>query len=743
MDSSLNILWVIFCAILVSTMQAGFCCLESGLVRAKNSINVAIKNLVDFCVASLLFSMIGCALMFGESHYGLVGGSIPPVSEWTGEDYSLFLFFVTFCGTATTIVSGAVAERMSFFGYFIVAVILSTLVYPVTGHWVWGGQLFQPTDGWLGRLQFHDFAGSTVVHSVGGWMALAAILIIGPRIGRFTPKLKNIDGDNLPTAVLGVFLLWFGWFGFNGGSTLAFTGLVPQILVNTAQGGAAGGLTALFTTWYFDRKPKVPLVMNGVVAGLVSVTAGCDVMSLLGAICAGAIGGVLCTIAARVLVWYRLDDPVGVVSAHLICGIWGTLAVPLFRDPTLWDVEYSLWRLLGIQILGVITVAFYSFSVSYLLLKLINHFVPLRVTANEERMGLNVAEHGAGTATQDLIKGMNEHLLLENFTQPIFMEPETDMALIASHYNRVLAKMNQIRSELNASHDQLLRVLNSPAFPVVISDRTTSVILFINQQAAELFGFSLQEVGRYHELDFWYTSSERRDFLNQIQQDGQIESFEARFCRVNQETFWSLISGLEIIYDGYQCVLFSFSDISVHIQRERQLHFLAMRDELTGLYNRRAFFEEAKEAIAHDQIESGSSALMMLDVDYFKRVNDQFGHGMGDLVLKEIAQQCRRLVEQNGFMGRLEGEEFAIMLLQAPLEEALAIAEELRQTVENSRIPGNNETISVTISIGLTMVQEAVPLDTLLMRADKALYRAKTGGRNRVEQYFSIHNEPI
>ena len=740
MDSNLNILWVIFCAILVSTMQAGFCCLESGLVRAKNSINVAIKNLVDFCIASLLFSLVGFALMFGKSHFGLVGGFIPAMSEWTAEDYTFFLFQLTFCGTATTIVSGAVAERMSFLGYFITSVILSALVYPVTGHWVWGGTRFDGGYGWLHQLEFHDFAGATVVHAVGAWMALAAILVIGPRLGRFSPRPKEIDGDNLPTAVLGVFLLWFGWFGFNGGSTLAFNDLVPRILVNTAQGGAAGGFAALLTTWFLDKRPRVPLIMNGVLGGLVSVTAGCDVMSSGGDICAGAIGGVLCTLAARALVRYRIDDPVGVVAAHLVCGIWGTLAVSFFRDPAFSDGT-SFWRLLGIQTLGVVAIGLYAFVVSYAFLVMVNRIIPLRVTETEERIGLNVSEHGASTATQELISGMREHSALGDFTQPIVVEPGTDVAPIANHYNRVLAKMNEIRTELSASQKQLLDILNSPAFPVVISDRTTGTIFFINERAAELFGFSLQETGRYSELNFWCKPGDRHNFLAQIYKDGQIESFEARFQRVNKQKFWSLISGLEIDYDGQPCILFSFSDISAQIKREKQLHWLAMRDELTGIYNRRAFFDEAKTAITlHDeQIED--IALLMLDVDFFKSINDRFGHGVGDQVLKHIVQTCEDTLQERGFIGRLGGEEFAVLLLQSPLHKALAIADTLRQSIAQTPLRHDDTNIQFTVSIGLTMVQRNASFKQLLEQADEALYRAKANGRNRVEQYLDIYSD--
>ncbi len=744
MDSSLNIIWVIFCAILVSTMQAGFCCLESGLVRAKNSINVAIKNLVDFCIASLIFSLVGFALMFGDSHYGLVGGVLPPASQWSAEDYTFFLFELTFCGTATTIVSGAVAERMSFLGYFVTSVIISAVIYPITGHWVWGGLRFDTANGWLRTLEFHDFAGATVVHSVGAWMALAAILVIGPRLGRFTPKLKDIDGHNLPTAVLGVFLLWFGWFGFNGGSTFAFNEHVPQILVNTAQGGAAGGLAALLTTWFLDKRPQVPLIMNGVVGGLVSVTAGCDVITPAGAICAGAIGGILCTLSARILVWYRIDDPVGVVAAHLVCGVWGTSAVALFADPTLWDGSQGFWRSLGIQVLGVTSIGLYSFFVGYGALKLVSLFVPLRVTAAEEKIGLNVSEHGASTATQELIEGMNEHVLRGDFTQPVVVEPETDVAPIANHYNRVLAKMNQIRSELNASRGQLLSILDSPAFPVVISNRETGTILFINQRAAALFGFVLQEVGRYREVDFWCRPGDRLDFLAQIHKHGQIESFEAQFCRANQQTFWSLISGLEITYDGQACVLFSFSDISVQIQREQQLQFLAMRDELTGLYNRRAFFEEANKAIARHRQELGEMVLMMLDVDHFKQINDQYGHGIGDGVLQQIASQCEQVLQDIGFVSRLGGEEFAILLQQVSSPTtAMAIATQLCKSIAEQPIVVDGKSLSsVSVSIGITMVQPNLSLDILLQQADRALYRAKAAGRNRVEAYFLTDSFP-
>ena len=691
--AALDLVWIIFCAILVSTMQAGFCCLESGLVRAKNSINVAIKNLVDFCIACIIFSLVGFRLMFGDSEFWLLGLHIPPASAWDSSDYTFFLFELIFCGTASTIVSGAVAERMTFLGYFIAVIILSAFVYPITGHWVWGGLNFDATQGWLSRLQFHDFAGATVVHSVGAWMAFAAILILGPRIGRFKPVNRNIEGHNLPTAVLGVFLLWFGWFGFNGGSTLTFNDQVPQILVNTAEGGAAGGLAALLTTWLMDKRPKVPIIMNGVIGGLVSVTAGCDLMMPLGAAFSGFIGGILCTLASRLLSYFRVDDAIGVVPAHLVCGIWGTLAVAIFIEPTLWLPDYNFWRKLGIQTLGISVIGLYAFVISYVLLWLINQVLPLRVTTEQERIGLNISEHGASTATQDLIAKMDAHSLAGNFSQLVLVEPETDVAPIANHYNRVLKRMNQITEALQTSQTRLQKILDSPAFPVVISNPSSGIIEFINSRATELFGFSLQETGRYRETSFWQNISDRKNFVKQVQQKKRVDSFEALMIRFNpEETFWCLITGLEINYNDYPCILFSFSDISAQIQREKILRQIADTDSLTGIANRRGFFNQARRLIATTVTDQWAMSILMLDIDYFKQINDVHGHDIGDEVIQSMTKICNSLLRKNDLMGRLGGEEFAVLLCNTRLDDAEKIAKRIRLEVANTTFSSPKET---------------------------------------------------
>ena len=288
-------LWVVMASTLVFVMQAGFAMVETGMTRSKHSINVAIKNLTDFGVSTLVFWAVGFGLMFGLTVGGVVGSSGFLFDGSTSWNWVFFLFQTMFCSTTATIVSGAVAERMRFASYIITTLVMSLLVYPVFGHWAWGGAESGQAAGWLVRLGFVDFAGSSVVHSVGGWASLALLLIIGPRTGRYRPDgtTATINGSNIPMAVLGVCLLWFGWFGFNGGSTLAMNGDVAGIVVRTTLGGAAGMLGALALGWPIYRKPDINLVLNGSLAGLVAITANCHVVSPAQAILIGAVGGML------------------------------------------------------------------------------------------------------------------------------------------------------------------------------------------------------------------------------------------------------------------------------------------------------------------------------------------------------------------------------------------------------------------------------------------------------------------
>ena len=456
-----NTIWLLVCTVLVLLMQAGFTCLETGLVRAKNSINVAVKNVADFCVASIAFWAIGFGIMFGATSGGLFGTSFfffdTGPFDGTGSAWLMAFFFfqLAFCGTATTIVSGAVAERMSFRGYLMTAVVLSACIYPVYGHWAWGGFAIETQMGWLQELGFVDFAGSTVVHSVGGWVALAAVLIIGPRLGQFDENKSSTESHNTPVAVFGMFLLWVGWFGFNGGSTLALDVSVPHIMVHTLIAAAAGGVTSMALTWSRRGAPNAVDTLNGVLAGLVAITASAHVVSIGSAMVIGGVGAVVALVCQSFLRRRRIDDAVGAVPVHLAAGIWGTLAVALFGDASLWGTGHTRMEQLGVQALGVTVAGIYAFGVGYVVLTIINWFLPLRVSAEAENAGLNASEHGASTAIHDLIHAMDTQKQTGDFSMRVPVEPYTEAGQIATQYNQVLDKVHTEIAAREQTADQL------------------------------------------------------------------------------------------------------------------------------------------------------------------------------------------------------------------------------------------------------------------------------------------------
>ncbi len=449
----LNIAWILVTAALVMTMQVGFCFLESGLVRAKNSINVAIKNMADFCVSASVFWLFGFALMFGAGETGWIGHSFFFVDA--GTDYWLLAFFIfqlVFCGTATTIISGAVAERMRFSAYLIIAFFVSGLIYPIFGHWAWGGVVPGTNSGWLNAMGFRDFAGSTVVHSVGGWVAFAAILVIGARLGQFQKGRPNIQGHNLTLATAGTLILWFGWLGFNGGSTLALNEHVPLIITNTIVSGAFGGVAAMFVAYAYYRMPKTWAIMNGIIGGLVGITANCNVVSPSEAAIIGTISGLLCFGGIVLLERFKIDDAVGAVPAHAFCGVWGTLAVAIFGDLAVLDTGLSRGMQFWVQAAGVSVCAAWTFGISWIFFKMLNRFVPLRVTPEQEHAGLNVSEHGATTELVDLISEMDSQRREGSFTSRVHEEPHTEVGIIAAEYNRVLSRVeDEIRQRENVA----------------------------------------------------------------------------------------------------------------------------------------------------------------------------------------------------------------------------------------------------------------------------------------------------
>ncbi|TGL62064.1 ammonium transporter [Leptospira sarikeiensis] len=445
--TNFDILWIILSSGLVFFMQAGFLCLESGLTRTKNSINVAIKNITDFGIATIVFYSLGFGLMFGTSFYGWIGSDhfFPEFSETNPEIPVFFLFQLMFCGTAATIVSGAVAERMKFGAYIIVTTIISSLIYPVFGHWVWGRELLDwnhPT-GWLANIGFVDFAGSTAVHSVGGWVGLSAMILIGNRTGKYgrDGSVRKITGHNLPLAMLGTLILWFGWIGFNGGSTLAFTSNVPKIIANTMFAASGGMASSLIYGWIRLKYAEATLPLNGTLAGLVAITAPCHAVNSMESVIIGLVAGILMFEAGVLLDKLKLDDAVGAIPVHLVCGIWGTLAVGFFGDLSLLGTGLGRQDQILIQVLGILSCAALSFGVSYPLLFIIHRFYSLRVSPQNEYQGLNYTEHRATTELIDLFLEMEYQKQTGDLSQDLSIEPFTEVGQIAERYNLVLDKI--------------------------------------------------------------------------------------------------------------------------------------------------------------------------------------------------------------------------------------------------------------------------------------------------------------
>lgn len=487
--TTLDILWILLCAFLVFIMQAGFTGLEAGLTRSKNSINLAIKNLVDMGIAILLFWAFGYALMFGASLNGWFGITdfLWPATGGAAV-VAFFLFQIMFCGTASTILSGAIAERSTFIGYIILTILLTGLIYPVFGHWAWNGVLYDQATGWLGALGFVDFAGSSVVHSLGGWVGLATLLVMGPRMGRFVPGKppQKIQGNNLPLAVIGAFLLWIGWLGFNGGSALGLTERVPLIILNTILAAAGGSIISLFVEWRLSKLPQVEALINGALAGLVSITASAFAVSPAAALVIGGIGSLVMVVVDRLLLRWQIDDAVGAVPVHLGGGVWGTLAVALFADSALLGTGLSWAGQFGVQLLGIVVCGVWAFGASYFIIRFIDKIKPLRVTPEAEYRGLNISEHGATTELLDLLTAMQHQATMGDMSLRATVEPFTEVGQIAEQYNRVLdalqGAIGRTEAVLRSVHDG------------IITFTREGVLTSLNPAAGRLFGYAANEL---------------------------------------------------------------------------------------------------------------------------------------------------------------------------------------------------------------------------------------------------------
>lgn len=448
---ALDVMWMLGCTVLVLLMQVGFTCVESGLVRAKGCINVAVLKIVGFCVSSAIFWLFGFSVMFGASWEGLIGADrFLFGSSASGRQITFFFFQLVVCGTVTTIVSVALAERLRFNGYLVVTILTSSLIFPVFGHWVWAGIDEAHRTGWLGRLGFIDYAGATVVHSVSGWVALAVLLHVGPRDVRFGTDSTTLGRQNIPLISVGILLLLVGWFGLNGGQAPGVTYGLPGIILNTTLGGTFGCLAGLLFSFISGRQAAPHLIIIGLLAGLVSTSASCDLVTPPLTILIGMVAGGLAAGSALLLEKLQIDDVAGVIPVHLVGGIWGTLSVSLFGDSALWQSNHSVSYQLLIQCLGVLACFFWAFGLSFVLIKISSLVMNLRAPAEQRETEFSAVGTGQNTEMLDLISEMEKQQRSGDFSNRVALDLKSDIGLIANQYNRVLDTVNSRTGELQA-----------------------------------------------------------------------------------------------------------------------------------------------------------------------------------------------------------------------------------------------------------------------------------------------------
>lgn len=429
MDFSMAIdtLWVLLAAMLVFFMNLGFASVESGFARSKNTVNILSKNFIVFAISSMGYLLLGWGLMFGGDNpivgtkgLWILSGTLDESIYTLGANvpfWAKFVFQLVFCGTAATIVSGAVAERVKYISFIVFSFVLTLAIYPIVGHWIWGG-------GFLSTMGFQDFAGSTVVHSVGGWAALAGVIVLGPRFGKYdnNGNAKAIPGHNMSLATIGLFVLWLGWFGFNPGSTMSMSdpAAVAHIFMTTNASAIAAVITSTFVSWLFIGKPDLGMTINGCLAGLVAITAGCAYVDIFGSLIIGAIGGILVVFAVVFFDKLKLDDPVGATSVHLANGVLGTICVGLFAQDGVTSLSATNglfygggFTLLGTQIIGILAVTVFVFPASLLVWYLIKKTLGIRVTLEEEVSGLDIGEHG-NTAYPEFLSRKPAYSIVSN-----------------------------------------------------------------------------------------------------------------------------------------------------------------------------------------------------------------------------------------------------------------------------------------------------------------------------------------
>lgn len=732
--SALAELWLAIATTLVLSMQGGFLLLEAGFVRAKNAINVAQKNLSDLTFSSITFLLFGSGLMFGPSLGGWLGSHefspMPVFDQRTVE----IAFQLAFCGTAATIISGAVAERMTFHGYLACAVFTSAIIYPIAGHWIWGQAFIPGNEALLADRGFIDYAGSTAVHSLGAWVALAAVLTIGPRIGRFDQdgRPATITGHNSVLSTAGVVILLVGWLGFNAGASVPGTPEFGRIILNTIMAAAAGGFVSILLGRWTDGSHIPQNAINGVIGGLAAITANCFAVSLPSAFLIGGIGGGLATLGASWLLHrWQIDDAVGVIAAHGFAGAWGTIAVALFVFEDQLALGTRVEQLVA-QLEGVALVFVWAFAGSTLFFKLLGRFLPLRVTAEEEALGLNMVEHCTTLGTGHLKRALDA-LATQGGMMGRRLDQGTgdEAAELAVTLNRLLDRQAGIEQHLRANKERFQDFAETASDWLWETDAGLA-ISYLSDQSGSLLGSHAEALIGQEFCDIFEEASNAPVSLAHIVQTrSMFKEFICLVCHAGPETIHVQISGRPRFDENGRFVGYrgTASDITQRLQNESKIRYLAEHDSLTGLANRSSFQSALDRLLDKPDSADDRLAVMLLDLDDFKGINDTYGHETGDHVLIIVAQRLLSVTRDSDHVARLGGDEFALIV---PFDEAKAVEKLCRRVIEEIGKPIHfkGETLRSATSIGISICpDDGHGSEALLRNADLALYEAKDAGR--------------
>jgi len=743
---ALGDLWLVLATCLVLLMQAGFLLLEAGLVRSKNSINVAQKNLADFVVASVVFCLLGFGLMFGASVTGWFGtpglAGLGPAEAGTR-----FVLQLAICGTAATIVSGAVAERTRFLGYLLITVVVTAVVYPVYGHWVWGNSFLPDNPAWLADRGFIDFAGGTVVHATGGWVALAAIMILGPRSGRFDeagqPRL--IAGHSGVLATLGAVVMMIGWLGFNAGQTAPQADAFGRIIQNTVLAAAAGATAGMVLGRALFGTYRPESMISGMLGGLVGVTAGCQVVPLGAAVAIGAIAGAIALAGHQMLLTrYRLDDAVGAVAAHGLAGAAGTLLLAGFADPEAL-LRGSRLAQLGVQIEGVALNFVWAFGASFVLLKLIARMVPLRVEPAAEEAGLNLAEHSASLGV-----GRLQHALdtLADGRQPARLRLDQgsgdEAADLAAAVNRLMDRQLQTEARLRADHDRFRDFAELASDWLWQTDGELR-LTYLSGRFFESLGIDPAALLGHPYADLIEEPLTAR-FAEDLNAHRHFRNVMGRMRDSAGMPRYIQLSGgpyhdAEGRFQGYRGV---GTDVTERVRTEQRIRYLAHHDELTGVAKRTLLEDRLAEAIKRTRRGGHRLAVLALDLDDFKAVNDNYGHATGDALLKAAARRLEEAIRETDTLARVGGDEFVIVL--GGLVDGDTVSRLCARLIDTLSRPfevGAFE-LHVSASIGVSEYpRHGDDVAVLLRHADIALYHAKKEGRRTYRRFAPVMVEEV